>query len=293
MPPNNKRENMGWACVQQKNRTYLPDALSDEEGLAIKWHSPEAEASSQVFCISAFGRLRSLPDRAQVLNRLFAKAIPIIPPASQWNLTFEHVDRDVLGETGHGTATNIDVFCVSPHAVVCIESKFLYDANEGFGGCGQFNAGDCAGFHGLGSDRKTPKIKSQCRLEIQDGRRDPRKYWQLGRAYFQDKVFREQREGETCPFVASNYQLMRNFLFAATKAGEAQEFGVVAMVPEKTEAKVKTQVAAFQQNVLNEPYRSRINVGTYDTLVAILLRSPHHSTIAHGEFLRERMATLL
>jgi len=256
MPPDGKRADKAWTLVQKSNRTYLPNALSDAEGQAIRWHSPEAEASSQVFCISAFGRLRSLPDGVQILNQLFATTLPNVPPATRWDLTFEYVDRDVLGETGQGTATNIDVYCVSPQAVVCIESKFLFDANEGFGGCGQFRAGDCAGFHGQGSDRKTPKVPSLCRLEVQDGKRDPRKYWQLGRAYFRDEVFREQRAGESCPLAMSNYQLMRNFLFAATTAGAGQEFGVVAMVPEKTATTVTTQVAAFQADVLREPHRA-------------------------------------
>ena len=293
MPPNDTQANRAWTLVQKSNRTYLPNVLSDAEGQAIRWHSPEAEASSQVFCISAFGRLRSLPDGVQVLNQLFATTLPNAPPATRWDLTFEYVDCDVLGETGQGTATNIDVYCVSPQAVVCIESKFLYDANDGFGGCGQFNAGHCAGFHGHGSDRKTPESKGRCRLEVQDGKRDPRRYWQLGRPYFQAKVFREQHEGETCDFAEANYQLMRNFLFAATTAGKGQEFGVIAMVPERTASKVKGQVATFQADILSEPYRARVNVGTYDVLASLLLQSQHRASVAHGEFLSERMTTLL
>ena len=292
MRPNDTRENKGWTHAQ-RNPTYLRGALSEAEGQRIRWHSPEAPASSQIFCVSAFGRLRALPDGPAILNRYMAGLVPNLPPANDWDLSFEYVDEGVLGETGMGIPTNIDVYCVSPHAVVCIESKFLYDANEGFGRCGQFNAGDCAGFHGYGSDLRTKRLESLCRLEVEEGRRDPRKYWQLGRTYFQDTVFREQRAGETCPLAMSNYQLMRNFLFAATKAGNGQEFGVIATVPEKTAAKVKAQVAAFQADVLSEPYRGRINVGTYDALAALLLESAHQPSVAHGEFLRERMATLL
>lgn len=291
MPPNDTRENKGWTRAQ-RNPTYLPGASDDAEGQRIRWHSPEAPASSQVFCISAFGKLRSLPDGSVILNRLLAETVPNTPPASHWDLSFEYVEEGVLGETGIGIPTNIDVYCVSPQAVVCIESKFLYDAEEGFGGCGQSSKGDCAGFHGPKSDRKTG-TSTHCRLEIQDGKRDPRKYWQLGRAYFQDAVFREQRAGETCPLATSNYQLMRNFLFAATKAGAGQDFGVVAMVPERTASKVRAQVATFQADVLRETCRARISVGTYDALAALLLQSPHQASIAHGEFLRERMTTLL
>jgi hypothetical protein len=291
MPPSDERENKGWTRVQS-NPTYLRGALNHAEGQLIRWHSPEAPASSQVFCVSVFGTLRSLPDGSAILNRLFAEKLLVIPPAEHWDLSFEYVDADVLGETGLGTPTNIDVYCVSPRAVVCIESKFLYDAEEGFGGCGQFSKGDCAGFRGPKSDRKTG-TSTHCRLEMQDGKRNPRKYWQLGRAYFEDAVFQEQKVGDTCPLAASNYQLMRNFLFAATTAGDAREFGVIAMVPEKKEAKVKAQVQAFRNDVLSKLYRSRINVGTYDTLAAMLLQSTHQRTIAHGEFLRNRMTTLL
>jgi hypothetical protein len=291
MPHNETGKNNGWT-VAQRNPTYRPGALSEDEGSKIKWHSPESPASSQVFCVSAFGALRALPDGNQILNRLFAETVPNISPAHCWDLKFEHVEEDVLGETGLGTPTNIDVFCVSPDAAVCIESKFLYDANEGFGGCGQFNNGDCAGFHGPKSDRKTG-TQSYCRLEIQEGKRDPRKYWQLGRTYFQHSVFKEQKAGETCPLAKSNYQLMRNFLFAATKAGERQEFGVLAMVPKKTGATVGAQVSAFQEDMLSESFRSKINVGTYDTLAAIMLQSPHQPTITLGEFLHERMKTVL
>ena len=291
MPPDDKRENKGWTRAQ-KNPTYLAGALTEVEGQRIRWHSPEAPASSQVFCISAFGKLRSLPDRAAILNRLFAEIVPNIPPATHWDLSFEYVDKDVLGETGLGTPTNIDVYCVSPRAVVCIESKFLYDAEEGFGGCGQLSNGDCAGFHGPKSDRKTG-TSTHCRLEIQDGERNPRRYWQLGRAYFDDAVFQGQKIGDTCPFATSNYQLMRNFLFAATTAGDARQFGVMAMVPEKKGAKVMAQVKAFQEAVLSKRYRQHINVGAYDALATMLMQSTHQPTVAHGEFLRKRMTTLL
>ena len=82
MPPSEERENKGWIRAQ-KNPTYLPGALDHAEGQLIRWHSPEAPASSQVFCISAFGALRSLPDGPAILNRLFAETVPHIPPANQ------------------------------------------------------------------------------------------------------------------------------------------------------------------------------------------------------------------
>lgn len=291
MPPEDKNENKGWQQVQH-NPTYRFGALSESEGSKIKWHSPTAADSSQVFCIAAFGELRSLPDGFDVLNRLFGETVPNIRPARRWDLAFEYVEKDLLGETGLGEGTNVDVLCTSNDAVVCIESKFLYDATEGFGGCGQAKAAHCAGFYGPGSDRKT-RTTSHCRLEVQDGERDPRKYWQLSRPYFKKTVFREQRLGDKCPLAESSYQLMRNFLFAATKAGRNKDFGVVAIVPAKVSANVRTQVTKFQREILGEPFQSRISVGSYDSLAAMLRQSPHKQSNALGEFLSERMATLL
>src|SRR5467141_1156262 len=112
MPHSEDGDNKGWKRVQ-KNPTYRPGALSEDEGIKIKWHSPGAPDSSQVFCVSAFGELRSLPDGFQALNRLFAETIPHIRPAHHWELKFEYVEKEVLGETGHGIATNVDVLCVS------------------------------------------------------------------------------------------------------------------------------------------------------------------------------------
>ena len=67
-----------WIAVQN-NGTYLPGALSDEEGLRIKWHSPTDVQSSQVFCISVFGTLRSVPDGFKILNQLLAAKINGMP----------------------------------------------------------------------------------------------------------------------------------------------------------------------------------------------------------------------
>jgi hypothetical protein len=116
-----------WTAVKN-NPTYIDGALTDSQGLQIKWHSPSDPRSSQVFCISAFGKLRSLPDRDELLNRLLTPKIADISDGKDWKLCFEHVNRQLLGETGAGMPTNIDVLCQSSRAVVCIESKFIVDA---------------------------------------------------------------------------------------------------------------------------------------------------------------------
>lgn len=284
-------ENKGWRIVQS-NPTYLAGSLRDEEGEKIKWHSPAEPASSQVFCVSAFGKLRSMPDGVHVTNQLITDAFPYIRPAERWEVTLEHANGQVLGETGQGTPTTIDVFLESPTAVVCVEAKLLYDAREGFGGCGQYRQQHCAGFFGPGSDLMSTQSESWCRLQSREGKRDSRSYWALGRAYFQDHVFRAQRVGQECPFAGPHYQLMRNFLFAATSAGAGREFAVLAIVPKSTAAAVRKQVSSFQDHVLLPQFRARIDVATYDTFAVMMTSSVHRETEELGRFLQKRISEL-
>jgi hypothetical protein len=276
-----------WTTVQ-KNPTYLCGALSDSEGCRIKWHSPTNARSSQVFCISAFGTLRSVPDGHKVLNQLLANKLEGIPPSQRWELIPEHTDAKLLGETGQGTPTNIDVFCRSEYAVVCIESKFIVDARQGLEGCGQIKVGHCAGHYGPYSDLKT-SMKHNCRLEGQDGHRDPRSYWKFGRDYFLDDVFQEQGCGDTCPFAGSAFQLMRNFLFAAMKARPECSFGVLVIAPEKTSSLIRQQVDTFKSKILKPNFRDRVGLATYDELADLLSRSPHVESRALGEFLHRQI----
>ena len=280
-----------WVLVH-RNPTYRRDALPPEIGLRIKWHSPEDERSSQVFCISAFGGLWQLGDGVSIFNRLLSECLPQLPRSESWNWELEYIDRSLLGETGQGMPSNIDVFCHSPKAVVCIESKFLFDAKEGFDSCGQVKAGDCAGFYGLGSDLKT-QSDANCRLEIKDGKRDPRLYWELGREYFLEDIVRPQNKGERCPFADSAYQLMRNFVFASVAAGKWRDFSVLAIVPAKTGELIKKQVEIFRDSILLPKHRQRIGFATYNQLAQLMIDSPHERSRDLGKFLNERMATLL
>ena len=283
--------NPDWNTVQA-NPTFFPGALTDSEGSRIKWHSPGDPRSSQVFCISAFGALRFLPDSDEILNNLICPILPISANARNWKLCFEHVDRNLLGETGSGEPTNIDVSCSSATAFVCIELKFYFDAIEGFGCCDQAKKAKCAGYYGRGSDLKT-RSEANCRLEIKDRSRGPRRYWNIGKAYFIDGTFRQQTDGEICPFSGPNFQLMRNFLFAATAATDTRQFGMMAIVPKRTAAKIAAQVQSFKTDVVMNKYRERINVKTYDEFVLLLTQSNHPASNRLGHFLSERISTLL
>jgi len=138
----------------------------------------------------------------------------------RWSIELEVENPSLLNETGKGQPTSIDVVLKTSKQILTIESKFDRDASEGFGPCGQANSeksAKCAGFYGPGSDLKR-KTNAWCRLEGWDKGRSPRLYWSLGKAYFKPEIFNLQKRGEWCPFAGSNYQLMRNFLFAATLA---------------------------------------------------------------------------
>ena len=288
----NTAENTGWATVASRNRSYRAGALAAQEGQRIKWHSPSEERSSQVFCISAFGCLRSLPDRDELVGQLLSDILGPAERGGPWRLTPEYCNPDLLGETGQGTPTMVDFFCEGPRACVCIESKFLYDAAEGFGTCGQVRKGNCRGYHGSGSDRKTGK-PAACRLAEAEGRRKARLYWDVALPYFQTAVFAEQTPDQSCPFAGPHFQLMRNTLLAAKSAGPCRAFGVVCMVPAATAQACRDQVRSFATGVLSDGYRARIAVVTYDAFVALLLRSPHAASQELGLFLEERMTALL
>jgi hypothetical protein len=178
--------------------------------------------------------------------------------------------------------------------VICIESKFVFDAKEGFGACGQVKARKCAGYYGPGSDLVTKDIKANCRLDATDGRRQRRLYWDHGRNYFVDSIFQLQTKGAHCPFAGSNFQLMRNFLLAAEAAKQqaSSQFGVLAIVPKKMSGRVEEQVQNFQ-SILKEPVRSFIGVAYYDEFIEMLVASPHDASKGLGEFLKKRMTQLL
>jgi hypothetical protein len=77
------------------------------------------------------------------------------------------------------------------------------------------------------------------------------------------KSLDNRKKGEHCPFGQGHFQLMRNFIFAATAAGNARRFAVMIIVPSKTAAKVKEQVNRFRGEVLKEEYRDRVSLDSY------------------------------
>ena len=280
-----------------QNETLHPNALREDElNPAFKWHDHSASPrSSQVFCLSAFGTLRGLKCRDQVLERLFQTFLPTFPNRQRtrnWTLRFEHEAPELLSEFGVNQPTSIDALCLSSDEVICIESKFVTDAQHGFGGCSQFPTA-CAGYHGPGSDKRT-LTGAWCRLETWEGRRSPRAYWSLGRQWFQPEVFQPQSVDEACPLRGANYQLMRNFLTAASMAERDRKsyFGVLAVAPRRFSAKLEAQVAEFQGNILREEWRDRIRFVDYESYCDILdsFGSPEAAELS--SFLKARIRTV-
>jgi len=266
----------------------LAGALSESEGQAIRWHSPSSARSSQVFCISAFGSLRHLPDGQHILQALVTRHFADVGLAGPWQVALEYSDREVLDESGRVTPTSVDVFCRSASSAVCIESKFVTDALDGFGSCAQF-PGQCDGFYGPGSDRKTG-TSANCRLETADGSRGARSYWRRGRAFFRDDVFVEHRLGDVCPLRGSSFQLMRNVLFAASAGTSA--WATLAIVPKAVSFVVQKQAAMFREQVLRPEFRAQLAVASYEDLIDLLTASQFDESRRVGQFLAERIATV-
>ena len=279
----------------RRNPTLHPDALSDEEFATIPWHSHAAsERSSQVFAISAFGPLRRNRCRDHVIADLVSASFPsakTVARPRRWDVLLESQCPELLSEYGSKQPTQIDVLLKSSAAVIAIESKFLTDAREGFGGCGQYTSGKCEGYHGVGSD-KTTRSAAWCRLEHWDGIRSPRTYWAFGKSFFRPDVMREQAPGDLCPFKGANYQLMRNFLFAAALAmreGKPQ-FGVLAISPEKTQGVLSDQITRFRERIVTPAYADCVQLTTYEAYSRILRTNGEAEALALASFLDERLA---
>lgn len=282
----------------QSNPTLHPRALTDaEKHESFKWHSHAGSPrSSQVFCLSAFGTLRSLPVRDRVLESLFRTALPGFPERRRprtWTITPEAEDERLLSEYGTSQPTSVDALCLSSDEVVCIESKFATDAAHGFGGCGQFPR-SCAGHYGPGSDLSGNQA-SWCRLENWKRGRSPRAYWSFGRQHFRPEVFSKQVAGEECPLRGSNYQLMRNFLFAAAMAERDRKswFGVLTIAPRRYAGELRAQVAAFRERVLLPHHSDRVSFLDYESYCELLRQTRDADADDLAEFLESRIDAII
>ena len=284
------------------NPTLHPDALTVEERRPkhVKWHPwAGSPRSSQVFCFSAFGALRQIAGRHDVLDRFVAAALPTFRPAErvpEWDIRMEHEEPELLNEKGTKNVqpTSVDCLLVCSDAVVAVESKFVADAARGFGPCSKFSKGDCAGFYGPGSDLKSAS-GAWCQLEAWDGDRSPRTYWAIAREYFRPEVFQMQTEAEQCPMRDANYQLMRNFVFAAaySRRWKLPMHGVITIAPDAVSSRSSEQVDEFRSRILRPEHAVSIAHTTYEKYTALLRRCGGHAGVALAEFLEERIDTVV
>ena len=246
-------------------------ALVRERFPRLKWHlHADSPDSSQAFALSAFLPVLEFPDKDQILDAFVTHALPIIPSRADrsWDVLPEYSSPRLMWESGKGEPTAIDILLVAEDAVVCVESKFRVDSRQGWGKCSQ-PPRLCNGFHGPGSDWKG--TAAGCRLELPDGDRGPRLYWQVARRYFREEVLVEQIPPAVCPFL-SDYQLMRNFLFAARYAEEAAMpcFGGIGIVPAARAAPLAAGVERFKRELLLPGAAERLAVASYEDYVALL-----------------------
>jgi len=209
----------------------------------------------------------------------------------RWDIQVEVEDTPLLSELGSSQPTSIDTLLTSSMEVVAIEAKFDRDASEGFGTCGQYRTQKCAGFYGPGSDLAT-KTSTWCRLENWDGQRSPRSYWSFGKRYFQPPVFAEQPSSGVCPLRGGNYQLMRNFLFAAAYAEKygKQTFGVIVICPAKNDRILTAQLAEFRDHVLLPEHRETIKLLHYEDWTGMLsTNEDHEESLKLAKFLGDRI----
>jgi hypothetical protein len=212
-----------------------------------------------------------------------------------WSLKCEVENPQLLGEFGSNQPTSIDALLTSSTEVITVESKFDRDAKEGLGTCSQFKKGLCEGYFGPGSDNSLSGDTPWCRLERWDGSRSPRYYWALGKSFFRPEIFRMQHLGEQCPFSDGNYQLMRNFLFAAAFAEiqHKNRFGVLVICPSSRSNLLIDQVECFKKKILLKSYADRVAICTYETYIDILRQQKSSEAHQLADFLVERISSIL
>ena len=285
--------------MNQNQNPYLFDrALQPDDN--IKWHKfSESENSSQALCISAFGTLRDATlnsIREHIVGSLVGLAFSDMekaPKRKRWDVGIEVEDPQLMNEYG-SQPTSVDALLTSSEEVVAVESKFQSDARDGFGTCSQPRNGLCNGFYGPGSINGG-KSSAWCRLETWDGKRTPRLYWAIGRQYFQPSTFLMQSSGDTCPLRHGSYQLMRNFLFAASYAKREQKskFGVLVICSKRRSKKLIEQVHQFRSEVLLPEFRENINLCYYEDLITILEKSENSTAKDLATYLEMRIQTVL
>jgi hypothetical protein len=267
--------------------------------------------SSQALCVSLLETVAARPPgvRDQLLAALVQAAGLPAPSLGDAAVEAEvRGHRELLNELGAGTPTALDGLVTWDRGVVTIESKFTEPTFESCGqikrlrvkpGDPRFDPADpkrafanCIGEHGRGSDHKptTAHLDAACRLTIADGRRTPRRYWDVAPSLFRPEVTAVPTS--PCPFASSNYQLMRNIAFAHEWAARERlpYYGfVVLIVDASPNAKtLRDQFARFRR-LLRDEVAARVGLLTYEDAVPILA---HHREAELAGWVAARIAAV-
>lgn len=292
-----------------------PDAA---EHVAKHWTPGRLEArsarlhSSQALCVSVFETIgRRPPAKRDALFGALLDEAGLTPDVIEGSSVDTEVRQhgELLGEVGGGTPTALDGLLTWPAGVVTIESKFT---EPGFEGCGQARPSrpnpkdprydperpkrtfvNCSGDHAVGSDLKpaTAHLGAPCRLTVPDGRRRPRRYWDVA-----DKLLAAENVAvprKPCPFAGSSYQLMRNIVFAHEWAArhELPYHGFLVTIVDAAPHSVtlRDQIAAFR-NLLLAPTATRVGVLSYERIADLL---DEHGDAGLASWVRNRIASVV
>ena len=161
------------------------------------------------------------------------------------------------------------ISCSSPTTPSCAWSRSSA-STRGRDGASAANRRCCA----MGSTEPVRIARARrrgARLQRPDGNRGPRYYWELARGHFREEVLAQQTPTEVCPFWR-DYQLMRNYLFAAECARQAEKayFGVIGMAPSARSKPLASGVERFQDSLLLPANAARIAFVSYESYVDLL-----------------------
>lgn len=259
------------------------------------WHKtekhlpPDADRphSSQAFAISVWGTIQHpsahgvrLAIAGLLGNRVIAAAMESIEPS----IELEFREPELLNERG-GQATNVDtVVRFEKEVVLVVESKLT----EPFGSCGQWPK-YCSGTYGPGSDLKT-RSGAPCRLEVSDGRRTPRHYWEVMWSLSKPDSYPADSE---CPFRGPSYQVMRNIATAARLAQveHFRDWRVVFAYPSNLSKKSTKAIVGVQEK-LQPSYQMKILQLDYERLAESLLGNEDEMARGLGRHLKDRLDPL-
>lgn len=253
------------------------------------WHRPdkgdESAAdrphSSQSFCISVWGTAAS--KEGAVVRRVIAELLSDQALGAAWtesaDLRLEYSRSELLGELGAGNPTQIDALLDLPGMTVAVESKLT----EHLGSCSQVPT-QCTGRYEAGSDLKTHST-APCRLTIADGRRTPRRYWEVMRSLSLDGAYPEAQE---CPFKGSGYQVMRVIAFAAAMAREEGESDWRAVFAYSEDEGTRKVIDTVSDRLL-PGHRNRVKHLDYRSLANRLMSEDDPISEALGKHLNARL----